>query len=251
MGAKHVSVCRTDVAGFLADNDSQGIGLLADALCGTMSESKFFGDVEVVTDRQDAGCCGYPAFCHNHGTVVKRTVLEEDVLDESLGYLAIDLFSGTDELAQGKVVLQHDERSDPLLAHVHACHHDREDGFAFISELAGLLVLVQTEEAEETMGLFSGSKIVEEATDVFLEEDDDGKDAYTHQLVEDSAKQFHLQHLADNDPAADEKQYTIEDVHRARLLHQLIAVEKHYRYKKDVYYVLEANVWHLGLILNK
>ena len=38
-------------------------------------------------------------------------------------------------------------------------------------------VSAQTEEAEETMGLLSGSKIVEEATDVFLEEDDDGKDA--------------------------------------------------------------------------
>ena len=177
---------------------------------------------------------------------MEGTVLEEDVFDEPLGYLCIDLFSCTGKVSQRQVVLNHDERSHPLLAHVHASHYDGEDGLTLVAELACVLVLVQSEETQEAMCLLSGPKVIEEAADVLLEKDDDGKRSYAHQLVEDASQQLHLQHLADDYPAADEEQDAIEDVDGARLLHQLVAIEKHDCYEEDVHYVLEANVRHRG-----
>ena len=103
-------------------------------------------------------------------------------------------------------------------------------------------MLVQSEKAKETMCLLTCAKIVEEAADVLLKQDDDGKDADAHKLVEESAQQLHLQHLADNNPAADEQQHAIEYVDGARLLHQLVAIKKHYRYKEDVDDVFEVYV---------
>ena len=242
MRAKHIRIGRGDVARLFAHHDGQRIGLFADTLCGTMSKAELLGNVEVVADGQDARSSSNPAFRDNHGAVVQRAVLEEDVLDESLCYLSINLFTGSHELAKRQVVLKHDERADVLLAHVHASHHDGEDSLTFVSELACILMLVEPEEAEEAMRTVSSAYVVEETTYVLLKQDDDGKSTDAYKLVEDAAKQLHLEHLADDNPATDEEQDAIEDVDGARLLHQLVAIEKYYRNKKDVDYVFEIYV---------
>ena len=108
-------------------------------------------------------------------------------------------------------------------------------------------MFVQSEKAQESVCLLTGSQIIEETTDVLLEENDDGKGADTYQLVENTAQQLHLQYLADDNPATDEEQHAIEDVDGARLLHQLVAIEKHYRNKEDVDEVFEAYVGHLAI----
>ena len=242
MCAKHIRVCRCDVACFFAHHDGKSVALFADAFCSSVTKSELLGDVEVVADGQDARSCRNPSVCDNHRSVVKRAVLEEDILDESLCYLGIDFFSCSHELAKGKVVLQDDEGSDSLLAHVHASHHDGEDCLALVTELACVLVLVESEEAEEAVCLVLGSDVVEAAADVFLEKNDDGKGTNAYKLVEDAAKKFHLEHLADDNPSADEEQDTIEDVDGARLLHQFVAIEKCNCHKEDVDYVFETNV---------
>ena len=207
-----------------------------------MSEAELLGDVEVVADGEDARSSGNPAFSYDHGAVVQGTVFEEDVLYEPLRYLGIDLFACSHELGQREVVLQHDEGADVLLAHVHAGHDDGEDGVALVAELAGVLVLVEPEEAQEAVGLLSGTEVVEEAPNVLLEKDDDGQRSDAHQLVEDAAKQLHLKHFADDNPSAHEEEDTIEDVDGARLLHQLVAIVEHYCHKENVHYVFEADV---------
>ena len=244
MGAKHVRIGCADVARLFAHHDCQGVGLFADAFCGTMSKTELLWNVEVVTDGQDARSCCYPSFRDYHGAVVKRTVLEENVLDEPLCYLGVNLFARSHELAKRQVVLQDDEGSDMLLAHVHAGHDDGEDCLALVAELTRVLVLIQSEESEEPMSLVSSSYVVEEASDVFLEEDDDGKCANADKLVEDASQQLHFQHLADDNPEADEKQNAIEDVDGARLLHQLVAIEEYYRHKENVDEVFETYVRH-------
>ena len=249
MRTEHVGIGSADVACLFADHDGKGIGLLADAFCGTVAKAELLGYVEVMADGQDARGSCYPALHDYHGSVVQRAVLEEYVLDEPLCYLGIDLLARTDELGEGQVVLQDNEGTHALLAHVHASHDDGEDGLALVAELTLLLVPVETEEAEEAMSLLTGTEVVEEAAYVFLEEDDDSQSSDAHQLVEDAAQKLHLQYLADDNPATDEEQYAIEDVHRARLLHQFVAIVEYDGYKENVNEVFETNVRHRGNLL--
>ena len=94
------------------------------------------------------------------------------------------------------------------------------------------------------MRTVSGTDIIEEAAYVLLKQDDDGKGANADKLVEDAAQQLHLENLADDNPATDEEQDAIEDVDGARLLHQLVAIEEHNRYKENVDDVFEVDCWH-------
>lgn len=240
MRAEHVIICSSYVTRLFAHHDCQGIRFLADTFCGTMAKPELLGDIEVMADGQDARSCCYSAFGDNHGTVVQGAVLEEDILDESLCYLSINLFTSSHELAKREVVLKHDEGSDVLLAHIHASHHDGEDCLSLIAELSDILVFVEPEETEETMSTVAGSYVVEEATYVLLEENDDGKGTDAHKLVEDASQELHLHHLADDNPEADKEQNAIEDIDGARLLHQLVAIEEHYRYKENIHEVFEA-----------
>ena len=58
------------------------------------------------------------------------------------------------------------------------------------------------------------AKIIEELSDVFLEDDHDDDDTYRHQLVEDGSQQAHLQDLRHEEPYHDEDHDAHEDVQR-------------------------------------
>ena len=61
-----------DVAGLLADDDGQGIGLLADTHGGAVAQSEFLGEAEVVTDGEDAAGSGDAFVGDDHTAVVER-----------------------------------------------------------------------------------------------------------------------------------------------------------------------------------
>ena len=103
-------------------------------------------------------------------------------------------------------------------------------------------VLVRTEEVQEPMHPLAGSHLVEEMPDFLLKEDDDGNGSYIYQFVEDAAHKLHLKYLADYYPEADKEQYAVEDVHGARLLHHLVAIEQAYCHKQDINQVLYSEI---------
>ena len=76
-----------------------------------------------------------------HCTVVEWTVFEENVLDKALCDAGIDGLAGTDVFCQGDIVLQHDECTHFLFAHIDAGHDDGEDGFSVVPHavLVGLV----------------------------------------------------------------------------------------------------------------
>ena len=140
------------------------------------------------------------------------------------------------------MVLQYDQGTYPLLAHVQAGHYNGEDGLPLMYEFREVLLLVRTEEVQEPMHPLAGSHLVEEMPDFLLKEDNDGDGSYIYQFVEDAAHKLHLKYLADYYPEADKEQYAVEDVHGARLLHHLVAIEQAYCHKQDINQVLYSEI---------
>ena len=236
-----VVVGRCDIACLLTHHYGQGIGLLADTLGSPMTKSELLGDVQVMADGKDAGSRLYLVARDDHGTIVQGTVLEEDVLYEPLADAGIEFLACAYDVHQGQVVLHDDECSHVLLAHVETRHHDGEDILTLMHHPRHAFPLVGTEEMDELPGTLMCSYAIEEVSDLLLEEHDDGNGSHTHKLVEDIAQKLHLKNLADDDPETHEDQYSIEDIHRARLLHQFIAVEQDDSYQQDVYHVLDSH----------
>ena len=239
MGQVFVVVRCCYSACLLAHHDGQSIRLLTDAPGGTMPEAKLLGDIQVVTDGQDAGCRRYLSAGDYHGTIVQWGILEKDVLNEALGNLCLYSFAGADEIAQGQVVLHHYERAGLLLAHIQASHQYGHNGITVVTTiLVESVCRLWLEELEQTVDPLMGTNAEEEMSDFLLKKDNDGDSTHTDQLVQYAAQQLHLQDLADQNPDTDEDKHALEDIHRARLLHQLVAEEQHYRHKENVYKVL-------------
>ena len=169
---------------------------------------------------------------------MQRTVLEEDILDQALADFGIHQLTSTHKIVQGQVVLQYYQGPHPLLTHIQAGHDDWEDGFAFVNKLREIFLLVGAEEVDEAMNSLSRSHTEEEMTNLLLKQNNDGYGTDIYQLIQNAAHQLHLKNLADNDPETDKEQHSVKDIHRARLLHDLITIVQAYRYKQDINQVL-------------
>lgn len=239
-----VAIGSADVSCFLAHHDCQSVRLLADTLCCAVPEAKLLGYVKVVTDGQDAGGGSHPSSRYYHCSVVQGTVFEEYVLYQSLADLGVNQFASPDEVVQREVVLHDDKCANLLLAHVQTSHHYGEYALSVVYKLGVFLMPLWAEYGQYASCLTASSDAVEEMAYLFLEEYDDGNGSHAHQLVQYVAQQLHLQYFADDYPEAYEQQDTIEDVHRTRLLHQLVAVVQDHGYQYDVYDILYPYVKH-------
>ena len=79
-----------------------------------------------------------------------------------------------------------------------------------------------------------GTQIIEEHTDIFLEEHDQRNHTHTDQLVENGAKQAHLDDLRHEEPDDDKHHDADEHIQGTRLTHQTVDVEQHQRHQKDI-----------------
>jgi hypothetical protein len=82
-----------------------------------------------------------------------------------------------------------------------------------VNELREILLPVRTEKINKSVDLPSGSHPIEEMSDFLLKQDYDGYSTYVNQFVKDATHQFHLQHLADNNPETDKDQHSVEDIY--------------------------------------
>ena len=224
-----------DVAALLADDNGQGVGFLRNAQCGPVAQSQLLGHCHVVGDGKDAACGGDALVGDNHAAVMQGGVLEEDVFNEPLRDFGIEEFSGAYKVVQRQRTLHDDEGTHLLFRHRQAGHDDGYD------VLAGVRLLVLA--AEETHGCtytLVGADGKEELADFVLKEDEQRDGTYADNAVEQRAQQAHFQDLGDEQPKDDEYQHAEEDVQRARLFHQAVAVIEQERNEKDVEEVFQA-----------
>ena len=59
------------------------------------------------------------------------------------------------------------------------------------------------------------TKVIQELTDILLENHNDSNDTHRYQFIEDSTQQFHFQNLRHKDPHQDEDHDTHKDIQRA------------------------------------
>ena len=169
----------------------------------------------------------------DHCPVMQRGILEKDVLYKPLVDVRVDHVTCRHDVIQRHITLNDDQRSHFPTTHIHRRHHYRHDNLLDIPPLF-LLTPRESEEPQERADSLMGTQIVEELTDILLEQHDQGDDTHTDQLVENRAKQSHLQHLRHEKPDDDEHHNTREHVQRARVAHQPIDVVEHQCYQQDV-----------------
>ena len=193
-----------------------GIGVLRYAERSTVTQSQFLGDILVVGHGQDTSRSAYTALAYNHGTVVQRGVLEEDVLYQTLVDIGVYGVARRHDVVKRSDTLYDYQRTDLLACHVHARHDDRHDG-AHIGSVRGMFVAEKSHEGSQTLMCAEG---VEELAYLFLEKHYYGKDTDRDELVEDTAEEAHLQYLAHEEPYDDKHHDAYEDIQRAGLAHQ-------------------------------
>ena len=232
----------------LADNDGNAVAVLRYAESGTVAQAKFLGYVVVVTDGQDASCCTYALIHNHHSTVMKRRVLEEDVLDEPLIDACVEDVSRVDNVVKTDGTLNNYERSNLTSGQIHTRHHDGHDGF-----LVDVLVLVAIAEEEAHYGLetLMCSERIEEAAYVLLEKDNKRQHTHGDKLVHDGSEEAHLKHLTHEEPDYHKDDDADEDVERTALLHQSVDIEEHQGDKKDVDDVLYGYFKHTRICIVK
>lgn len=196
-----------------------------------MAQSQFLRYVKAVRHGQDAPCRSNPVVAYYHCTVVQRTVLEEYVLYQFRVDVGIDKLARLDDVGKRHVPFQYDERTDKILAHVVARHSHLQHGWVGGVDL---LFLLEREQPHNQVKPSLRTEGEEEASDVFLEEDDKGQDTHADEFVEDGTHQSHLYDLRHNDPCHDKHQDAIEHVEASRCFHQLVYVIKQKRYAEYV-----------------
>ena len=209
-----------DAARFFGNDDGQAVALLRDAQGRAVAQAERFRDVVVVGHGQDAACRLNAFVRDNHGAVVERTVLEEDVFDEALVDVGIDGVARFDDFAQGHLPFDDDKRALLLLAHAETGHHDWHDFFA----LAVVRTAFAPKDAHEESHVAARADAREEMADFLLEEDDEGKRTHIDDFIQNASEKTHFKYLRHQNPYQDKDYDAREDICRAGSLHQPIDV---------------------------
>ena len=155
-----------------------------------MAQPKFLGNVKAVADGQYAAGSAYLLADDDHGTVVQRRVLEEDVLYEPLINQGIDALASSHDVVEWCGALNDYQGAHFLFAHAHARH---DDGHDELFQLFFVVLFVAIgEQPSQHLHALMGAEVIKELADVLLEEDYQSDDTNGNQLVHDAAQQFHL-----------------------------------------------------------
>ena len=194
-----------------------------------MTQSQRLGDVGVVGHRQDATGCGDMLSAYDHGSIVERRVLKEDILDEALRDISVDVVTGVDVFVEPNAVFDDNQGPHVSFAHVHTCHHDGKDVFvAVIGRTFG------PEEANQVGLAMVDTDGGEETTYFFLKQDDQRECSHINDSVENGSKQSEIEELLNNDPYENKDDDAGEDVGGTRLLHETVDVVEKQCYQEDI-----------------
>ena len=240
-GMKFALIGHGDIAGFLADHDSHGVGGLgyAERRAVTQSQRARYGCV--VTHGQNATCRSDAVLIDNHSPVVQRGVLEEDILDEALVDFGVDNIAGAFVSLEGHALTDNDERSGLGFGHRHAGVHD---GHGYGAVLYCFFILAVTEQTVKESPAFMASEGDKKALNLILKQYDKDKHAYAHELVEDGAGEFERENLRGHKPCHNKGHHSVENAESAGLFHQFIHIVEQCGNQKYVEYVLYSEIKH-------
>ena len=186
--------------GLFGHHDGYRVAVLRYAHGGTVAQPEFLGYLEAVAYRQYAAGGAYPVLRYHHCAVMQRRVLEKDVFYQALVYRGVNHVARSYHFVERRKPFYHDERSNLVLAHAHAGHHDGHYGFHVVL----VFFLARREQAYYAVHLAVRAEVVKKLAYLFLEQYYYGNDAHTHQFVHDAAQEAHLEHLAYEQPHQDE-----------------------------------------------
>ena len=203
-----------------------------------MAQAQFLGNVMVVGNGQDAAGGTYALAGDDHGSVVKRRILEEDVLDKPLVDARIDKIARIYDIVKTYASLYHHEGAHLAARHIHTRQHDGHNGL-LVNEFL-LVLAAYHEQLSELLEALMGTKRVKKSAYLFLKEHYQADYTHAYQLVHNGTKEPHLEHLAHEEPHHYEHDYAYEDIERTALLHQSVDVIEHQCDKKNVDVILAA-----------
>ena len=173
----------------------------------------------------------------NHGSVVQRRVLEEDVLDEPLVDTRVNKVARVHDVVKAYASLYHHECAHLAARHIYTRQHDGHDGL-LVDEFL-LVLAAYHKQLRELFEALMSTKRVKESAYLFLKEHYQSDYTHAYQLVHNGTQESHLKHLAHEEPHHYEHDNTDEDIERAALLHQTVDVVEHQgdkQYVDDVFY---------------
>lgn len=151
---------------------------------------------------------------YDHGAVVERGILEEDIFDKTGVDARIDDIARHLVTLQGYAALYHDKCAGMALRHIDAGVNDGKYDFMHRLFLpVGIGTLHSEEFAQKTPAL-SISELDEQALDLIGEEDHDDEQAEAYKLIEYRAYQFHFKYLRSHYPHHDKSQNAVEEIKR-------------------------------------
>ena len=207
-----------------------------------MAQSQFFRNVVTVRHGQYTSCGTDAFFRDDHGSVVQRRVLEEDVFYESLIDVGVYQVAGLHYIVEPHGALYHDECAHLAPRHVDARHHN-----GHYCLLVGLRILrssARCEEPGDNLEAAVRTERIEELAYLFLKKYDETDDTDAHQLVHNRTEEPHLEHLADEKPYYYEHYDADEHIQRPALLHEAINIIEHHRHKNNIHYILYSEFYH-------
>ena len=171
----------------------------------------------------------HPIATDNHTTIVQRSILEEDILDERLRHLSVD--SDTALLHNAEVVrlLDDNESTNLLLTHTTTSIHDRLKLDVVLD-----LAVAEVEDARQPLeALTLAAYGLKEVADLGLEDDDDGYYTHRDNLSEDCREEHQIERL-NQYPQQVYEEYTQHNIWCTRSLHSAINTIKQRRHEEDV-----------------
>ena len=197
-----------------------------------MAHAVLRGNIGVVHDRKGAAGGHYPVHVYDHGPVVERGILIEDVLYQTPVDGGVYAVAGLGDKLQGRVVLQDNEGARPGLSHPPA-------GLGYLVQGGGLNLLVpasQEDTGQEVVaggGEIAAAYMQEETAYLGLENDYQRDDTDSENLSQDGRQQLHIQRLH-HYPREIYQQDTDEDVEYGSAAHYPHHLVDQKTYQDDV-----------------
>ena len=101
-----------DVAGFLRDQNGNGVGLFGDADTGAVAQPETAVEILARGERKDACCGGHAVVLYDDTAIVQHRLGVKDGQDKFLGKHGVHVDAGRGKLADADVALEGDERAE-------------------------------------------------------------------------------------------------------------------------------------------
>ena len=164
-----------------ADNDDLGIRLLREAESRSVPQSQILVQIRIVCDRQDTAGCNDAIVRNHHGTVVQRTVLEENIFDQSGIYFGPEHLARMGKRSEVYSLLDGDESTGLLASHVHTGKHQGGYDAAFVLQV--LLAPFLIEKAPERTPSACGAYRREHFAQLSLKKNDQHEEPQADELI--------------------------------------------------------------------